>query len=222
MRVLAVSDKVIPFIYSPQVRQRFDDVDLVISCGDLPVNYLEYIIDALDVPLVYVRGNHDESNSYYPDKPDPGPRGALDLHGTSVMVKGELLAGIQGCLWYRPGLYQYTQREMWLEALRLVPGLLLNRMRYGRYLDVLVTHAPSWGLHDLPDLPHQGLKAFRWLVMTFQPAYHLHGHVHVYSPQTVTHSELGRTQVINVYGFRQILTTDVAGQPRTAKSQNLP
>ena len=39
---------------------------------------------------------------------------------------------------------------------RLTPQLLWNRQRYGRYLDVLVTHSPPFGVHDRPDLPHYG------------------------------------------------------------------
>ena len=35
--------------------------DLVIGCGDLPFDYLEYLVSRLDVPLLYVPGNHDAS-----------------------------------------------------------------------------------------------------------------------------------------------------------------
>ena len=51
MKILSISDVVIPFIYSAQVRSLFADVDLVVSCGDLPYTYLEYIISMLDIPL---------------------------------------------------------------------------------------------------------------------------------------------------------------------------
>ena len=40
MKVLSLSDKVVSFIYGPQVKCRFKDVDLVIGCGDLPYYYL--------------------------------------------------------------------------------------------------------------------------------------------------------------------------------------
>jgi len=31
----------------------------VLSCGDLPPYYLEFLVTVLDVPLFDVRGNHD-------------------------------------------------------------------------------------------------------------------------------------------------------------------
>ena len=89
---------------------------------------------------------------------------------------------------------------MWLNVFSLVPKMFLNRMVYGRYLDVFVTHASPWGIHDQPDLPHHGVKAFRWMLKVFQPAYHFHGHIHVYRPDTVTHTRFVNTQVINTFG----------------------
>jgi len=89
-------------------------------------------------------------------------------------------------------------------VLSLVPKLLLNRLRYGRYLDIFVSHAPPWGIHDRPDLPHQGIKAFRWFLKTFRPAYHFHGHVHVYRPDAITETRFHQTLVVNTYGYREM------------------
>jgi predicted phosphodiesterase len=55
MKVLAISDIVIDWIYSPQIRTRFSDVNLAIGCGDLPQYYLEYIINALDTCVLCTR-----------------------------------------------------------------------------------------------------------------------------------------------------------------------
>jgi Icc-related predicted phosphoesterase len=77
-------------------------------------------------------------------------------------------------------------------------------MVYGRYLDLFVSHAPAWGIHDGPDFPHVGIKAFRWLIQTFKPQFHLHGHIHVYNPATVTETKLGNTTVLNTYGYKVI------------------
>jgi hypothetical protein len=78
---------------------------------------------------------------------------------------------------------------------------MLNRAIQGRFLDVFVSHAPPWGIHDQPDLPHQGVKAFLWLLRVFRPAYHFHGHIHIYRSDTVTKTRFLDTQVINTYGF---------------------
>jgi Icc-related predicted phosphoesterase len=113
-----------------------------------------------------------------------------------------LLAGVEGSIRYRPGKYQYTQSEMWGHVIKLLPGLFVNKLIYGRYLDVFITHAPPWGIHDKSDLPHQGIKAFLWLLRIFKPEYHFHGHVHIYRPDIVTETWYKDTLVINAFGHR--------------------
>ncbi|MBE7190272.1 MAG: metallophosphoesterase, partial [Jatrophihabitans endophyticus] len=57
VRVLAVSDEVDEGLYADPGSVR--RIDLVLACGDLPFDYLGYLMDALRVPLVFVPGNHD-------------------------------------------------------------------------------------------------------------------------------------------------------------------
>ena len=207
MKILAVSDVELEMIYSQAIVSRFGDVDVLIGCGDLPSYYLEYMISMLNRPLYYVRGNH--APPFTAAGGDPRhtfPWGGIDLHRQVKRdPSGLLLAGIEGSLRYNQGCYQYSQSEMWMFVFSLVPHLLLNRRLYGRSLDVFVTHAPPWKIHDQDDLPHQGIKAFLWLVKVFQPAYHLHGHIHVYTPQPVE-TQVGPSWVMNCYGYRRVNT----------------
>jgi Icc-related predicted phosphoesterase len=206
MNILAVSDVELGFIYDVSIVERFRHIDLVVSCGDLPNYYLEFIISMLNRPLYYVLGNHVSRGEEEPVGERSRPWGAVNLHRRVVCTEqGLLLAGIEGCLRYNYGPHQYTQGEMWVMVLSLVPGLLYNRLRYGRYLDIFVSHAPPWKIHDLDDRPHQGIKAFRWLIETFQPPYHLHGHIHVYRNDIPTVTRVGRTLVVNVYGYRELM-----------------
>ena len=79
MKLLAVSDLVVEGIYSSRIRERFGDVDMVLSCGDLPYSYLEYIVSMLNVPCFFVHGNHDHPE-YMSDGrvlTRPGGRGAV-------------------------------------------------------------------------------------------------------------------------------------------------
>lgn len=204
-KVLSVSDKIATFIYSPQIRNRFKDVDLIIGCGDLDYYYLEFMVSSLDAPLFYVRGNHDKVVEYSGPVQRTAPGGGVNLHRKIINHEGLLLAGVEGSLRYRPGVFQYSQDEMWSHVWSLVPGLILNRMRFGRYLDVFISHAPPFGVHDEDDLPHQGIKAFRWLVNTFQPAYYFHGHVHLYRPDAPRITRMGKTNLINTYYFYETL-----------------
>jgi Icc-related predicted phosphoesterase len=204
MKILALSDVSVPLIYSPRIRHQFADVDLIIGCGDLGYDYLEFVVSLLNKPLYYVRGNHDRQFDFGLEKKRVEPLGGYELHRRHVCHEGVLMAGIEGSLRYSYGAYQYSQRDMWLMVYNLVPRLMLNRARYGRYLDLFITHAPPTGIHDMDDLPHRGIEAFHWLDRVFQPRYHLHGHIHIYRPDTVRETLLGQTRVVNVFGFREI------------------
>jgi len=198
MRVLTISDQVIEFLHSPAITQAAYDVELVLSCGDLPADYLEYIVSMLNVPLFYVMGNHggDGGAKVYPD-------GCENIHARVVEHKGLLIAGFEGSMRYnnRPQ-FQYTQNEMRARVATLTPTLILNRARYCRHLDVLVTHAPPFQIHDGADVAHRGFEAFVWLVDTFKPRYHIHGHVHVYDNRAETITQRGATSIVNTYGYK--------------------
>lgn len=56
-RVLAVADELDDTLDGARLRRLRPD--LVLSAGDLPFEYLEFIVSTLDVPLLYVPGNHD-------------------------------------------------------------------------------------------------------------------------------------------------------------------
>ncbi len=216
MKILAVSDEVADAIYTPMLKQKYPDVDLVLGCGDLPYFYLEFIVNALDVPLYYVPGNHDQAAQYLSDgRTVHRAEGCTLIDGqTHRAVTNRpsdpplLLAGLGGCLRYNSfGQHQYTQQQMYRRAFNLIPRLWLNRLRYGRYLDILVTHAPPRGIHDVPNRPHRahtGLNAFLWLTEVFKPRYLVHGHVHRYRRDTPAVTRYQATDVINVYPYRVI------------------
>jgi uncharacterized protein len=206
MKILAVSDLEIPVLYSPHILERFRDVDLIIGCGDISYSYQEYIQSMLNRPLYYVRGNHASLEEFGVGRSLREPLGGVDLHRRTVWDREHdlLLAGIEGSVLYNYGRNQYSQLEMWSLVLRLVPRLLLNKARFGRCLDIFVSHAPPWHIHDKEDRPHQGIKAFRWLIDVFRPAYHLHGHIHVYRQDEVVETLVKNTRVVNAYGYKVI------------------
>jgi Icc-related predicted phosphoesterase len=103
--------------------------------------------------------------------------------------------------------FQYTETEMRTKVAALTPALVLNRARYGRYLDILVTHAPPFHIHDAEDLPHHGFKSFNWFIDNYKPRYHFHGHTHVYDNRQETTTQHGTTCVVNTYGYKIIDVT---------------
>lgn len=203
MRILAVSD-VEDEAVAGSLASKVGTIDLVVGCGDLTYEYLDYLATALGVPLRAVHGNHDTP----PESRDDPAIGTwwrgIDLHGRVVSIDGILLGGLEGSPRYSEGPYQSEELDVWLAILRMAPSLIANRLRRGRFLDVLVTHAPPRGIHDQGDMAHRGFGAVRTFLRLFQPRYHLHGHTHVYDRRTTTTTQFGRTTVVNTYGARTV------------------
>lgn len=180
MRILAVADAVSPVVYSQNFPANLPPFDLVVSAGDMPGHVLEFLATKLTVQPVYVLGNH--GNAYLRDAGTGEqrlPGGCINAHNRVVEVNGVLIAGFEGSARYRPGPHQYTEWEMaWLTR-RLTPQLLWNKLKHGRAVDILLTHAPPKGPHEGADYPHRGFGAFNRFVATWQPKLHVHGHVHL-------------------------------------------
>jgi uncharacterized protein len=192
MKVLAISDNVLPQLEDPRlVVQNCGDVEAVISCGDLPAPYLELIGSALNVPVMFVRGNHD--TNYTEDRP-----GGDNLDGRIIHYKGLTFAGLEGSPRYNQDPVQYTESEMLFKMLRLAPGMLLRRLRHGYGVDVMVTHSPPRDIHDLPDRTHRGFQSLRLLIRLFRPRYFLHGHVDTWDRRRPTTTIFAGTEIINI------------------------
>ena len=204
MLFLTVSDEVVPAIYSLNIKDRFPAIDTVLGCGDLPPYYLEFIVTMLAKPCFYIDGNHNAIEYTEDGQELHAPRGCVLLEGRSVLHGDMLLAGLGGCLRYnQEGGAQYTETQMMAHVWKLAPRLLLNRLRYGRYLDILLTHAPPLGIHNGPDRPHRGFAAFLKLMDIFEPRYLIHGHIHrSYGFSAVTETYYNKTLVLNTAGYR--------------------
>jgi hypothetical protein len=206
LKILAVCDDVDSRLYGKSKLRNRQRPDLILSCGDLPAYYLDYLVSTLNVPMYAVHGNHD---ALPPIEGSSGYQvcGAQWIGGRGVRIGDLLLAGFDGSLRYNAGPYQSTQAEMQAAVRSLTPWLLMNKLRYGRFLDVLITHAPPRGIHDEPDRCHTGFNAFNWLIRTFQPRYHLHGHIHIYDRRKQVVTRVGNTEIVNVYPFRELELT---------------
>jgi Icc-related predicted phosphoesterase len=197
MRILALSDQVVPLIYSEAVREHFADVDLIVGCGDLPAYYLEYVVTQLNVPLVFVPGNHDPDKLTVP--------GGISVDDKLVRINGAMIAGLGGSRRYKPkGKHQYTEAEMTWRSARLFVKTLPARLAKGQWVDLLVTHAPPQGIHDASDLAHQGFTAFHHIVRVLRPSMMLHGHSHVIRNLDDTRSQLYRCEIVNVFPYRVV------------------
>lgn len=207
VRVLAIADEEANL---PVQALRDLDPELVLSAGDLSWEYIEYVASCVDVPVVFVPGNHDpaieQSRMNRLGLPtldamsDTGPRphGATSADRRVIEVAGLRIAGLGGCVRYKAGPNQYSQREYDRLARRL-----LRRAKRGGPVDVLLTHTPPRGLGDGDDLPHQGIDALHTVLERLQPSWHLHGHVHPYGRQ-MPDREVGPTTIRNVIPWRMV------------------
>lgn len=193
MKILAVSDVELPQMLGVEyLTCKHGDTDILISCGDMPASYLEFISTALNLPLFFVRGNHD--TNYVPPNP-----GGQDLHMRVVRYQGITLAGLEGSIRYNDGAIQYSQGEMLLMVMRLMPRLLWMRQQRGYSVDLMVTHSPPEGIHDIPeDYAHRGFKALCYLMVWARPRYLLHGHVDTWDRRRPRETDFGQTKVLNV------------------------
>jgi len=209
LKILCISDQIDPLVYSPHIKERFADVDLILSAGDLPMDYLDFIISNLNKPLFFVFGNHHTgelrhyrkvwNETFLTDHTVFLGCGAVHL-GTKVKIEEKfILAGLGGSMRYNNGVNQFTDFQMFMEAAKLIPGLLWNRIFRGRFLDILLTHAPPRGIHDKKDKCHWGFKTYLWFMKVFKPKYLVHGHIHLYDLSDVRCTKWENTTVVNAY-----------------------
>jgi len=220
-RILAVADEVVEQLWTSQIHQH--EVDLIVAAGDLPFDYLEFLANALDRPLVFVPGNHDVDLSGYSNVRGlwtkagvpvrwPGPTGAVNADERVVDVAGLRIAGLGGSIRYNKGPNQWTERQQARRARRVSRLAGWRRLRDGRGVDVLLTHSPPLDCGDEPDAPHRGFECFRGLVSRLRPPFMLHGHIH---PHGVPRPDrqLGDTRVVNVVGYK-VMDVSASGVPR--------
>ena len=194
MKILCVSDQIDPLVYTNTIKQRFADVDLVLSAGDLPLDYLDFIISTLNKPLFFVMGNH------HTDMPDNYSHGGTYIDSKAKREAGLIVVGLGGSMRYNRGANQFTDFQMNIRILKLLPVLFFNRVFRGRFLDILLTHASPKGIHDKEDKCHKGFKCFLWFIKVFKPRYLVHGHIHLYDLSEVRTTKYYDTLVINAYG----------------------
>lgn len=208
IRLLAVSDEVDPSLESVATRAGMEPLDLIVGCGDLEPPYLAFLADAFQVPLAYVRGNHDVGAAWsaterqiLPEPMDDGRvREEAGLHLLAFSGAPEYAAYNRGQV-----EQQVSGVAMWRRVLGAWPGATRRRPL------LLVTHAAPRGLNDGPDGAHRGFTAFRWLRDRLAPPLWLHGHTSLVrrgiDGRTVHHDG---TLLVNVTGATLVELTSPA------------
>lgn len=189
MKILLISDQPDAGLWDYYSPDKLKGIDLIISCGDLSRQYLEFLVTMGRAPLLYVHGNHDDCFDKQP------PEGCVCIDGKVVTVNGLRILGLGGCMRYRDGIHQYTELQMCLRIARMWWRIL----RSGG-ADIVVTHAPIQGVGDGTDRAHKGFGCFRKLLEWVRPVYWIHGHQHLNYGRLPRVHTVGATTVINAYG----------------------
>jgi predicted phosphodiesterase len=66
MRILLLADIESKYYYDFFEKSKLNDIDLIISAGDLEADYLSFLATYAKCPVLYVKGNHD---GRYDEKP---------------------------------------------------------------------------------------------------------------------------------------------------------
>jgi Icc-related predicted phosphoesterase len=191
LKILAVSDFLDDSLTRMVETKTLEPVDLIISCGDMAPEYLSFLRDRLDRPLMYVKGNHDIRYSV------SNPMGCENIHARVVRFKSMNILGLEGSIWYNGGVNQYTDAQM----KKIIFSKWFSIWKKGG-IDMVVTHAPPRHIHDAEDRCHMGFESFVSLIHKRKPDYFLHGHIHKeFNDHDERITQVDQTQVINICGY---------------------
>lgn len=190
MRILVVADEESKYYWDFYEEGKLKGIDLILSAGDLNPRYLSFLATFSNVPVLYVRGNHDEKYDYIE------PEGCIAIDDQIYVHEGIRILGLGGSMEYIPGKKcQFTEKEM----RKRVRKLWFQLFRH-RGFDILLTHSPAYEFNDAKDLPHRGFMVFRELIHKYKPRFFIHGHVHLnYGQDFKRYDKLEDTHVINGY-----------------------
>ena len=189
VRLLAVSDEAERAFDFQSNRNALKPIDAILGAGDLKPEYLDFLANAFNVPLLYVLGNHDRGGGWQEERhhvPEPMDGdwhevGGLRICGLSWPTdKGERAIHDQNAAWRQIGA-----------------GFLRTR---GHRPEIVVSHVPPLGVGDAPDDHyHRGFAAYKWFMDRSKPVLWVHGH----TPLAATDKwwlRSGATTVVNVTG----------------------
>jgi Icc-related predicted phosphoesterase len=191
MKILLIADQESRYIWDFFDPKRFENIDVILSAGDLKASYMEFINTVIRKPLYYIHGNHDH---HYLDTP---PMGCINIEDNLIVVDGVRILGLGGSMRYKKGPMQYSEKEMVARVRRL-----RRKIDKHQGFDILLTHAPAKGIGDGDDLCHQGFMVFNQLIDTYKPSYFLHGHQHLnYNLNAKRIHQYDLTTIINGYDY---------------------
>ncbi|MBP6125837.1 MAG: metallophosphoesterase [Leptotrichiaceae bacterium] len=188
-KILCISDiEILNKMEENLLKQRFKDIDFIMSAGDVSNRYLDYLVSVLNKDIIIVNGNH----IYHKDYPITF---AKNIDGKFLKYKGLRILGLDGCKVYSFKEHQYTENQMKMKILKNIFYLLKG-------VDIVLSHASPSGIHDVNDGVHDGFKIFHKIIKYFKPKLWIHGHIHLPNFMVYQDTVIGKTTVSNTFGYR--------------------
>ena len=189
MKILVLADIESKYLWDFFEKSKLEGIDLILSAGDLSAAYLEFLATYAKCPVLYIHGNHDTK---YENNP---PLGCICVDDDIYVYNGIKIMCLGGSMCYNYGSFQYTEKEMRSRYMKLKPKIWRRKG-----IDILLTHAPAYGVNDGEDLPHRGFEVFRTILDKYEPKLFVHGHVHMnYGRNHKREDMYGNTRVINAF-----------------------
>lgn len=194
MKILLIADLESKFYYDFYKPSLLEDVDLILSAGDLHPDYLQFLVTMAHCPLLYVHGNHDSKYEHNP------PLGCECIEDKVYVYEGIRILGLGGSIRYNSDSNQYTEREM-----RRRVKSLRRRIKSLGGIDIFLSHSPALGLNDSDDRAHRGFDCFYTILDKYSPKYFVHGHIQKnYGKDYKAIDYYKDTTVINAYEYQII------------------
>lgn len=184
MKILAIADRP-PSTPILETLSK-EKIDVIVTLGDLEMHQIRSLQEVNDIPKLGVYGNH--CSGMYMES-----LGIQNLHLTTTTINDTLFGGFEGCVKYKESSAKmYTQEEA-SELLRTFPKV-----------DIMLTHAPPFGINDEPDDPtHAGFKGLRTYLDKQKPAHLFHGHT--YPPENECVKQYLETKIHYISGSKIII-----------------
>ncbi len=202
MKIVAISDEEVGFL--PNIirdgDERFKDISVLLSCGDLPERYVRTVAESLSRPYFFVLGNHDL-----------GRKKITKLNKTKNIgfkfkkCEGALFLGFYGSEKYNTtnddnqiGQITNTIMVLWI----IIKYFFLLKFIGRKKLIVISHNTPIFNKKD--DKTHRGFWAYGLVIKLLTPEVWIHGHTHLKTMYIDKIVKKDKTKIINIYGYKII------------------